>query len=347
MYLKKILLALVLLGVLAGFGFVYFVYTNIFSPNTAFSNEEAYVYIPSGATYAEVKEQLNPLLKNIESFDRVARRKGYTTNVKAGKYRIKKDMNNNDLINAIRSNNIPVQLSFNNQETLADLAGRISKQIEADSTELIKVMSEENFLKNQGFDQRNALAMYLPNTYEFFWNTDAEGFRDRMLKEFRRFWNESRLAKAEAQNLTPLQVITLASIVQKETAKTDERARVAGVYLNRLQKGIPLQADPTVIYALKEQAGDFNLVIKRVLLRDLETDSPYNTYKYGGLPPGPIAMPDISSIEAVLNPEEHDFYYFVADIHNFGYHKFARTLTEHNRNAREYQQWIQAQGVNR
>lgn len=347
MYLKKILLAIVLLGVLAGFGFVYFVYTNIFSPNTSFANDEAYIYIPTGASFAQVKEQLSPLLKNVESFDRVARRKGYATNVKAGKYRIRRGMNNNDLINAIRSNNVPIQLSFNNQETLADLAGRVSVQIEADSTELLNTMTDVTFLKEQGFDQKTALAMYLPNTYEFFWNTGAEGFRDRMLKEYRRFWNEARLAKAEAQNLTPLQVITLASIVQKETAKTDERPRVAGVYLNRLRSGMPLQADPTVIYALKEQAGDFNLVIKRVLLKDLETDSPYNTYKYGGLPPGPIAMPDISSIEAVLNPEEHNFFYFVADVKNFGYHKFARTLSEHNRNAREYQQWIQAQGVNR
>lgn len=168
-----------------------------------------------------------------------------------------------------------------------------------------------------------------------------------MLKEYNRFWNEERLAKAKALNLTPDEVMTMASIVQKETAKVDERKRVAGVYMNRLKVGMPLQADPTVIYAIKLTSGNFDQIIKRVLYKDLEIDSPYNTYKYTGLPPGLITMPDITSIDAVLNHEKHDYFYFVADVKNFGYHKFAKTLAQHNFNRQEYIRWINQQGVNR
>jgi UPF0755 protein len=155
------------------------------------------------------------------------------------------------------------------------------------------------------------------------------------------------MEKAQALNLSPTEIMTLASIVQKETTKVDERPRVAGVYINRLKAGMPLQADPTVIYAIKEQSGDFKQTIKRVLYKDLELDSPYNTYKYAGLPPGLITMPDISSIDAVLNYEKHDYYYFVADINNFGYHKFAKSLAQHNKNRQDYVRWINQQGVNR
>ncbi len=287
------------------------------------------------------------MLKDIESFDVLAKQKKYTTNIKAGRYIIKKRMNNNDIINSIRSNNVPVKLSFNNQETLEDLAGRISSQIEADSISLVKAMKDTAFLKENGFTNATALGMYIPNSYEFFWNTSAEQFRERMLKEYKRFWTDARLAKAKAINMTPEQVIVMASIVQKETAKNDERARVAGVYMNRYKIGMLLQADPTVIYAIKKSTGDFDQVIKRVLYKDLELDSPYNTYKYVGLPPGLIAMPDITSIDAVLNYEKHDYYYFVADVTNFGYHKFAKTLSQHNANRQEYVKWINQQGVNR
>ena len=181
----------------------------------------------------------------------------------------------------------------------------------------------------------------------FFWNTNAEGFRSRMLKEYKKYWNVSRLNKAKDLNLTPAQVISLAAIVQKETVKNEERPRVAGVYLNRIKKGILLQADPTVIFAIKKETGNYDTIIKRVLYRDLEMDSPYNTYKYAGVPPGPITMPDISSINAVLNPEKHDYLYFVADVSNFGYHKFAETLRQHNRNKVQYIQWLNAQKVRR
>ncbi len=168
-----------------------------------------------------------------------------------------------------------------------------------------------------------------------------------MIKEYRRFWNEERLKKAQAKGLNSNEVISLAAIVHKESAKTDERPRVAGVYLNRLRKGMPLQADPTVIYALKQKLNNFDTIIRRVLYKDLTIDSPYNTYKYTGLPPGPITMPDISAIDAVLNAEQHDYYYFVANVENFGYHTFAKNLQQHNRNKEQYIRWINSQNINR
>ncbi|WP_461532015.1 endolytic transglycosylase MltG [Sinomicrobium sp.] len=347
MYIRKIIVAVLLLGVIGGLFFVYHVYTAIFSPNTAFNNKEAYVYVPTGASYEQVREQLEPLLKNISTFDEVADKKGYTQAPKAGRYVIDKGMSNNDIVNSLRSRNTPVDISFNNQETLAKLAGRISGQIEADSVSLLQAFKDTVFLDSIQFTADEALNLYIPNSYEFFWNTSATDFRGRMLKEYKRFWNEERLAKARALHLSPHQVMALASIVQKETAKTDERARVAGVYLNRLERNMLLQADPTVIYAIKKHLGNYDTIIKRVLYKDLEIDSPYNTYKYAGLPPGPIAMPDISSIDAVLNPEKHDYYYFVADVKNPGYHKFSKTLMQHNANKREYVNWVNKQGINR
>ncbi|HEX9825557.1 MAG TPA: endolytic transglycosylase MltG [Flavobacteriaceae bacterium] len=347
MYIKKLLWAVALIGIVIAAYFAYFVYSAMFKPNTAFNNEIAYIYIPTNASYNEVRSQLDTLLIDIGKFDALAKQKKYISNIKAGKYAIKKGMNNNDIINSIRSNNIPVKVAFNNQETLEDLAGRISTQIEADSLSLLQAMASESFLKSNGFETKTALGMYIPNSYEFFWNTSEEQFRDRMLKEYHHFWNASRMEKAQALNLSPTEIMTLASIVQKETTKVDERPRVAGVYINRLKAGMPLQADPTVIYAIKEQSGDFKQTIKRVLYKDLELDSPYNTYKYAGLPPSLITMPDISSIDAVLNYEKHDYYYFVADINNFGYHKFAKSLAQHNKNRQDYVRWINQQGVNR
>ncbi|TXE07646.1 endolytic transglycosylase MltG [Gelidibacter salicanalis] len=347
MYFKKIFIAIALIGLVIAGIIAYNIYQTMFISNTAFTNEEAYVYIPTNATYQDVRAQLQPLLKDMDKFEALAERKKYPANIKAGKFAIKKGMNNNDIVNSIRSNNIPVKLSFNNQESLERLAGRISTQIEADSLELYTVMSSPEFLKANDFSEQTALGMYIPNSYEFFWNTSAEQFRERMLKEYHRFWNETRMAKAKTIGLTPEKVMTMASIVQKETAKVDERKRVAGVYMNRLKIGMPLQADPTVIYAIKHTSGDFDQVIKRVLYKDLVLDSPYNTYKYAGLPPGLITMPDITSIDAVLNFEKHDYLYFVADVTNFGYHKFAKTLAQHNVNRQEYVRWINQQGVNR
>ncbi len=347
MYIKKILLAIVLIGLVAGGIFAYYVYQAIFSPNTSFESETAVVYIPTEGTYTELIEEISPLVKDIYSFDRIARRKGYVDHIKAGRFVIQKGLNNNEIINTLRSKNSPIQVSFNNQERLENLAGRIAKQIEADSISLINAFKDSSFMQANGFSSHSALSMYLPNKYEFFWNTSAEQFRERMLKEYKRFWNEKRTSKAKEIGLTPVQVMTIASIVQKETAKVDERPRVAGVYMNRYTNGWKLDADPTVIYAIKKHRDDWSTVIKRVLYKDLELDSPYNTYKYAALPPGPITMPDISSINAVLNYEKHEYYFFVANVEHMGYHKFAKTLAQHNRNKKQYVNWINKQGIKR
>lgn len=347
MYIKKILIIIVLLGAVGMGVFTWYIYNTAFSVNTAFNNEAAHVFIPTNASLADVMEEIAPLLRDEESFRSVANQKKYNANIKPGHFIITRGMSNNDIINTLRSSNIPINIKFNNQERLEDLAGNISNQIEADSISLINAMRDTDFIKEVGLNEDTALSLYIPNTYEFYWNTSAEQFRERMKKEYESFWNESRMAKAKNLNLTREQVISLAAIVQKETAKVDERPRVAGVYTNRLKVGMLLQADPTVIYAIKRESGDYDQVIKRVLYKDLELDSPYNTYKYAGVPPGPIAMPDISSIDAVLNPEKHGYYYFVADVTNFGYHKFAKNLAQHNANKVEYVRWVNSQGLKR
>ena len=347
MYIKKILWGIALGGLVIMAGFAYYIYSNIFYSNTAFTNDEAHIYIPTGSKFRDVNDELRPLLKNMISFEAVANRKGYPANVKPGHYIIKKGMNNNDIVNTIRSENVPIFIKFNNQERLENLAGQLANQIESDSITLLNVMRDSQFLEESGLSQLNAMSIYIPNTYEVYWNTSAESFRDRMLKEYNTFWNAARKEKAAALGLSKEQVISLAAIVQKETAKNEERPRVAGVYVNRIKKGMPLQADPTVIYAKKLKENDFDQVIKRVLYVDLEIDSPYNTYKYTGVPPGPIAMPDFSSIDGVLNYEKHDYIFFVADVTNFGYHKFAKTLAQHNRNKQEYVRWVNENGVNR
>ena len=340
-------MAIVFIGLIAMAAFAYYVYNSVFVSNTAFNNNEAHIYIPTGARFSDVLNELRPLLDDPVAFEAVANRKGYPTNIKPGHYLIKKGMNNNDIVNTIRSRNIPIDVKFNNQERIEDLAGHMSRQIEADSLSLLTAMMDADFLSEANLNDDTVLSMYIPNTYELYWNTSAEEFRNRMLKEYNSFWNESRLQKAKNLKLSKEQVMSLAAIVQKETAKAEERSRVAGVYINRLNKGMLLQADPTVIYAKKKLENDFNQVIKRVLYVDLTLDSPYNTYKYAGVPPGPIAMPDISSIEAVLNPEKHDYFYFVADVTNFGFHKFAKTLAQHNVNKAEYVRWVNANGVKR
>ncbi|WP_339894320.1 endolytic transglycosylase MltG [uncultured Algibacter sp.] len=347
MYIKKILLAILVIGLIVAAFFANFVYKAMLKPNTAFNNETAYIYIPSSASYDDVRSQLEPLLDDIDSFDDLAKQKKYTTNIKAGKYAIKKGMTNNDIINSIRSENLPIKVSFNNQSTLEKLAGRISNDIEADSISLIKAMHDSAFLVENKFNEATALGMYLPNSYEFFWNTSAEAFRSRMLREYKRFWTDTRIEKAHDNGLSQNQVIALASIVYEESKQASEQPRIAGVYMNRLRIGMPLQADPTLKFAAYKLPKYKNTVIKRVLNVHKEIESPYNTYKYRGLPPGLIAMPDISAIKAVLNYEKHNYLYFAADAKRFGYHKFAKTLAQHNVNAREYQRYLSSQGINK
>ena len=345
MYIKKILLAIVFLGLLAAGYFAYFVYSAMLKPNTAFNNDMVYIYIPTNSSYNDVREQLKPLLKDIKKFDALAKQKKYISNIKAGRYIIKKGMNNNDIINSIRSNNITVKVSFNNQETIEKLAGRIGSQVEADSLSLLNAMNDESFLSENNFNEETALGMYIPNSYEFFWNTSAEQFRSRMLKEYKRFWSNDRLEKAKAIGLKPSQVIALASIVYEESKKPNEQPRIAGVYLNRLKIGMPLQADPTIKFAAYQLPKYKGKVIRRVLNVHKEIDSPYNTYKYAGLPPGLITMPDVSAIDAVLSYEKHKYYYFAADAHRLGYHRFSKTLSQHNANARAYQRYLSSQGI--
>ena len=346
MNLKKILtiIAVAVISVLLVYGFI--LMRQIFSANTKFAEKELYVYIPTDSKYEDVKKIIAPYVENLDRFETVANKRDYPKNVKPGRFLFTKGMNSYDLVKTLRLN-APVNLAFNNQERLENFAGRVGSQIEADSLSLLKSFKDSIFLKENGFNEENVLAMFIPNTYELYWNTSADKFRDKMIKEYRNFWNKERVAKAAKQGLTPIEATILASIVHKESVKKDERPRIAGVYLNRLRAQMPLQADPTVIYAIKKKSNDFDQVIKRVFYNDLTMSSPYNTYMNIGLPPGPIAMPDITALEAVLNPEKNNYIYFCASVDRFGYHEFAATLEEHNKNAKKYSDWINSQGVKR
>lgn len=342
--IKKIIKIVLILGVLF-VGFVgYRIYIILFTSNI--KTEKVDVYIPTGSSFQDVVSILTPTIKDISSFVKVSKRTGYYSNVKPGHYILNKGMNNNQIVRTLRFGNTPVRISFNNQERIENLAGRIAQQIEADSVSLVKSFTDQSFLNDNGLNEDTVLSVFIPNTYEFYWNTSADKFRDRMLKECYRFWNEKdRKERAKKLGLTQLQVVSLAAIVQKETSKVDERPKVAGVYLNRLKNNMLLQADPTVIYSVKRHAGNFNMVIKRVFESHLKIDSPYNTYMYKGIPPGPIFMPDISSIDAVLYAENHDFLFFVADVNKWGYHKFSRSFEQHLNNKREYVDWLKKNNV--
>ena len=335
----KILAALAFIAIL-------FVYIKFFTANTNFDKEEVFVEVPTDSKYEDVQKILSPYVKNMSDFELIANLRSYPKNVKAGRFLLKKGMSAFQLVATMRRN-VPVKLAFNNQERLENLCERISTQIEPDTTKLLSTFRDTAFLEKNGFTKENVFAMFLPNTYEFYWNISAEKFRDKMLEEYNRFWTKERIAKATELNLTPVQVITLASIVHKETVKKSERPTVAGVYLNRLKDGMKLQADPTVIYAMKLRDNDFEQIIKRVLYNDLFIASPYNTYQNLGLPPGPIAMPDIDAIDAVLTPENHNYLYFCASVEKFGYHEFAATMEQHNVNAKKYADWLNAQGTKR
>lgn len=339
---KKIVLGIgiVLLALVA------FVYVKAFSANTKFEEDKKYVFIPTGATYEDVIKILSSEVKNIEGFKFVAEKRSYNENVFPGRFLLKKGMGSFQIVSALRHNE-PLNLSFNNQETIEKFVSRVSSQMEVDSLTLMKSLKDSVFLNQNGFNEETILGMFIPNTYEVKWNLSANDFRDKMAKEYKKFWNEERLAKAKALNMTPVEVTTLAAIVHKETVKQDERPRVAGVYLNRLKTGMPLQADPTIIFALRKKANNQDLVIKRVFEGDLRVNSPYNTYVHLGLPPGPVAMPDISAIDAVLNPEKHNYIYFCASVERFGYHEFAETFNEHVAIAKKYRDWVESQGVNR
>ena len=347
MYRRKLFFIIVVIGLVFGLYFFYLFNKTFFGDNTKFENEVIYIYIKDGETFESLCNQLSPYLNSVSDFKLAAKKKGYLNRVKPGKYAINKGSNNNQIINSLRSKNLTVKVTFNNQERLENLAGRVAEQIAPDSLTLIRAFRDTNFLKQNGFSKFNALSMYLPNTYEFFWNTSALNFRDKMWKSYENFWTKARVEKANQIGLNPKDVMCLAAVVQKESQKADERPRVAGVYINRLNRKMKLQADPTIIYALKLEYKNFDTIIKRVLYKDLKVKSPFNTYLKSGLPPGPITMPDLSAIEAVLNYERHNFLYFVANPNQPGYHLFATNGRSHERNKKVYTNWLNRNRVYR
>ncbi|MCD6564759.1 MAG: endolytic transglycosylase MltG [Bacteroidales bacterium] len=308
----------------------------IFSPSVVIENlNDNYINIPTGSEYEDVRKIIidGSLIKNIKAFDWVAKRKNYSSFIHPGHYEFKDGLNNNDLINLLRSGiQTPVNLIFNNIRSLEKLSSIVAGQIEADSSEIIDLLLDENYISQFKFSHETVMGAFIPNTYEFYWNTSASGFVERMIDEYEKFWNKERKDKATDKSLTIKQVSVLASIVDGETVRETEKTRIAGVYLNRLKRGIRLQADPTIIFAI----GNFSR--NRVLKADLQVDSPYNTYKYAGLPPGPISIPSVSGIDAVLNAEDHSFLYFCARADMSGYHHFSKSLREHNRYAYKYRQ---------
>jgi len=336
---KKILLiiiAVVLLLFVVGGIFGYWVWSSVFKNNVKLGKGEvAYLFIATGSDFEDLKTNIlkSNLLENIGSFFWVANRKNLASHVKPGRYEIKAGMSNNEITNLLRSGKQkPLNVIFNNIRTSEQLAGNISKQIEADSASIIELLKDNEFLKKHNLNKETVRIIFIPNTYEFYWNTDAKKFFDRMLNEYQKFWTEQRKKKAQALGMSVAEVSILASIVDKETNKNDEKPRIAGVYINRLNDNWKLQADPTVVYAV----GNFEM--KRVLNVHLETDSPYNTYKYAGLPPGPICLPTIAGIDAVLNAEKHAYYFFVARPDGSGYHNFAKTYNQHLNFARQFHQ---------
>jgi UPF0755 protein len=291
------------------------------------------LYIPDNASYGQVSDSLqkNDVLHSFKAFRWVSKKKEYSKSVKTGRYLLKKGMNTNQVVNMLKGGlQTPLNVTFNNVRTKEQLAGKVSKYLTSDSISILNLFEDESQIQKYGFTKETYSAMFIPDTYEFYWTTSAQGFANRMRLEYEKFWNTERKKKAEEIKLTPVEVTILASIVQAETAKNDELKRVAGLYINRLNRGMFLQADPTVKYAV----GDYSL--KRILNVHLEIDSPYNTYKYAGLPPGPINFPETSAIDAVLNFEKHKYYYMCAKEDFSGYHNFAANLAEHNRNAAKY-----------
>lgn len=319
------------------------IYRIVFGNNVSLGNKEStFIYIPTNSGYEAVKQILykSNILRSQSTFEWVARKKGYPSHVHPGKYLITRGMSNNSLISMLRAGRqVPVKLVFNNIRTKADLASRISHQIEADSVSLLKILSDSQLANSFGLDTENIMVLFIPNTYEMWWNTDAQTFIKKMDKEYHRFWNEAKKEKAKKTELSPADISILASIVEKESNKNDEKPTIAGVYINRLHQGKPLEADPTLVFAL----GDFT--IRRVLNQHKRIESPYNTYKYKGLPPGPICLPSISSINSVLDYSKHNYLYFCAKEDLSGYHNFAASLPQHIANAKRYQQALDRMNI--
>lgn len=308
-------------------------YQLIKTPNFQVDKKDTYLYIPKGAKFKTVLDSLKTrdMIQNTVSFAFLSKLLKYQENIRPGRYLIKKNMTNHQAVRMLRAGlQSPVKLTFNNVRLKEDLVKKITKKLAFEPIALEKLLNDDKLTAKYGFDTTTIVSMFLPNTYQVYWNISPEQLLNRMHKEYQKFWNKERLAKAKNIGLKPSEVSVLASIVQAETNRNDEKARIAGVYMNRLQKGIPLEADPTLVFALK----DFTL--KRVLNKHKEVKSPYNTYKNKGLPPGPINIPAISTLKAVLDYEQHDYLFFCAKADFSGYHAFAKTNAQHNRNAKLY-----------
>jgi len=336
-----ILAFLLLTGAMVGF----FAYRYAFLPNIQLDDRTKIIFIPTGSDFDQLMDSLNKHVDfgNSASFLKLAEIKNLKKNVKPGRYLIRNNMSNNSLINLLRSGDQePINLTFNNIRTKKQLVEKVGEELETDPKELLNLLNDPVWLSEKGFGRENVLCLFIPNSYQFYWNTSAKKFLSRMYDEYQKFWNDARKEKAKQIGLTPLQVSTLASIVQAEQSmKNDEKARIAGLYINRLKRNMLLQSDPTLIYAI----GDFS--IRRVLNKDKEVNSPYNTYKYSGLPPGPINLPEISSIEAVLNYEKNNYLFMCAKEDFSGYHNFAKTAEQHQAFARKYQQALNRRNIKR
>jgi UPF0755 protein len=340
----RISMSMVFLGLVVMVILVYKLYARIFVSNVSMEAEHEIVYIPTGSDFEFVLEELEQkgIVENQRSFRWVAVKKEYDKNVKPGRYKIRNGLSNNDLVNMLRlGNQDPVMVVFNNVRTLNQMAGRVARYFEADSAEFADYLSDSELPSMYGFDAATFTSMFIPETYEFFWNTSPEEYAERMKQEYEKFWEGERDRKAKKLEMTREEVVTLASIVDEETLYDNENAKVAGLYLNRLENGIPLQADPTLKFAL----GDFSR--QRILNKDKEIDSPYNTYKYRGLPPGPITIPSVSAIDGVLDHEKHNYLYMCAKADFSGYHAFARSYSQHMKNAREYQRVLNQRRIYR
>ena len=344
-FFKKFILSLVCILFLSGAIMASVFYGRVYQSNVSLDyQKEVFIYIPTGASFEDVLQQLTDegIIISSSSFRWISERKHYTKNIKSGRYLVKDGMNNNELVNLFRSGRqTPVNVVFNNVRTKEEFAGKISHQIELDSAQILEAMLDTTFLNSLGLDTFTVSSLFIPNTYEFYWNTTVTSFLSRMVAEHHHFWNDSRRKKARNLKLTKEEVVILASIVEKETLQKSEQPIVAGLYINRLKKRMKLQSDPTVIYAI----GDFS--IRRVLKKDLKYDSPYNTYKYKGLPIGPISLPSISAIDAVLNYQKHEYLYMCAKEDFSGYHNFAKSVKQHYANAAKYRKALNDKNIKR
>lgn len=291
------------------------------------------VFIPLDATYSQLLDSVSTAVLHMESFNKVASRANLESTFKPGRYVFTPDNSNKDIVRMLQKGwQQPMMLTLSgNIRNLERLSGILGRKLACDSAEFSQYFATEEVWKSNGFDKETFMAMFLPNTYEVYWTVTPQEFVERMKREYEKFWNEERTAKAKQIGLDKIEVSILASIVCEETNYVPEMPAVAGVYINRLNKGMKLDADPTVKFALGDPS------IRRILLRHLKVDSPYNTYLNAGLPPGPITIPSIRGIDAVLDYQQHNYLYFCANANMDGTHKFARTLSEHNRNARAYQ----------